>query len=57
MVEFQAPLSLVVVTSVMGSLLTALWQIISEGNIIVGPSTLSIARIVGVVLLVLCYSL
>lgn len=51
MVEFQAPLSLVVVTSVMGSLLTALWQIISEGNISVGPSTLSIARIVGVVLL------
>lgn len=57
MVEFQAPLSLVVVTSVMGSLLTALWQIISEGNISVGPSTLSIARIVGVVLLVLGYSL
>ncbi|RWW47421.1 hypothetical protein BHE74_00046593 [Ensete ventricosum] len=51
MLEFQAPLSLVVVTSVMGSLLTALWQVISEGNISVGPSTLSIARIVGVVLL------
>lgn len=52
MLKFPAPLSLVVITSVMGSSLTALLQLITEGKISVGPTTMSITSIVAIVLLV-----
>lgn len=55
--EFPAPTSLVVITSLMGSLLTALLQFLTEGKINAGSSTLSITSIAGVVSLVLCHSL
>ncbi|XP_065031489.1 WAT1-related protein At5g47470-like isoform X1 [Musa acuminata AAA Group] len=51
MLKFPAPLSLVVITSVMGSSLTALLQLITEGKISVGPTTMSITSIVAIVLL------
>ncbi|CAD5168314.1 unnamed protein product [Musa acuminata subsp. malaccensis] len=50
--EFPAPTSLVVITSLMGSLLTALLQFLTEGNINAGSSTLSITSIAGVVSLI-----
>ncbi|WOL18257.1 WAT1-related protein [Canna indica] len=46
--EFPAPLSLVVITSVMGSCLTALFQFITEGKISAGSSSLSFACIAGI---------
>lgn len=52
MLKFPAPLSLVVITSVMGSSLTALLQLITEGKISVGPTTMSFTSIVAIVLLV-----
>ncbi|CAL9106647.1 unnamed protein product [Musa textilis] len=51
--EFPAPTSLVVITSSMGSLLTALLQFLTEGEINAGSSTLSSTSIAGVVSLVL----
>ncbi|KAJ8459410.1 hypothetical protein OPV22_032336 [Ensete ventricosum] len=47
--EFPAPTSLVVITSLMGSLLTALLQFLTEGRINAGSSTLSTSSIAGVV--------
>ncbi|THU47875.1 hypothetical protein C4D60_Mb09t20260 [Musa balbisiana] len=47
--EFPAPTSLVVITSLMGSLLTALLQFLTEGKINAGSSTLSSTSIAGVV--------
>ncbi|URD84701.1 hypothetical protein MUK42_02158 [Musa troglodytarum] len=51
MLKFPAPLTLVVITSVMGSSLTALLQLMTEGKISVGPTTMSITSIVAIVLL------
>ena len=53
MVSFPAPLSLCVVTSLMGSLLAAIIQFAMEGNLNFGTSSLSFKAILGIVLLVL----
>ncbi|WOL05440.1 hypothetical protein Cni_G14169 [Canna indica] len=51
LVQFPAPLSLVTTTSVVISFLTALLQIISQGKIDVGSSTMAIECITGIVIL------
>ncbi|XP_026662437.2 WAT1-related protein At5g47470-like isoform X1 [Phoenix dactylifera] len=50
MLSFPAPLSLCVITSMMGSILTAMLQFIVEGRIDTGSPTISVASIIALVL-------
>lgn len=53
MVNFPAPLSTVVVTSVMSSLLAALFQLVTEGKIGAGSSHLGTRNLAAIAVLVL----
>lgn len=53
MVHFPAPFTLCAVTSMIGAVLTAIAQIISEGRIEMGSPVISLTSVVALILLVL----
>ncbi|XP_073111204.1 WAT1-related protein At5g47470 [Elaeis guineensis] len=50
MVHFPAPFTLCVVTSLIGAIITAIVQIITEGKLEMGPSTISFTSVMAIVL-------
>ncbi|XP_008786952.3 WAT1-related protein At5g47470-like [Phoenix dactylifera] len=51
MVHFPAPFTLCVITSLIGAIITAIVQIITEGKLEMGPSTISFTSVMAIVLL------